>query len=110
MSKWIIITAAAALTTVGIVIAVLLFFIEKSRAEDDAADKIYLRAKTSLLNAAVDAQFDQGVLSTEGGKLVSGAANTKKVVSRSNKLLSSAISKQRDYISKLKGKYQREMK
>ena len=110
MSKWIIITAAATLITVGIVIAVLLFFIDKSQAEDDAADKIHLRAKKSILNAAIDAQLNQGVLSREGGKLVSDASNTQMVVSRSNNLLSSAIAQQRDYISKLKEKYRREMK
>lgn len=110
MSKWIIITTAATVITAGIVIGVLLLFIRKSQAEDDAADEIYMRAKTSLLNAAIDAQLNQGVLSTEGGKIVSGAASTKMAVSRSNNLLSSAIAKQRDYISKLKEKYRLEMK
>ena len=61
MSKWIVITGAMVLVTIGIIFAALIYLLKKNETDEDAADELFLRNKSALLNIAVTEQLKTGV-------------------------------------------------
>ena len=109
MSKWIVITVSAVLVTVGIIFGALVYLLKKNQADEDAADEIYLRNKTALLNNAVTEQLKTGVVATEGSKVLASSKVTQTAVARSNSTLAAALAAKQKIIDDLKRKYQQEL-
>lgn len=109
MSKWLIITISAVLITVGIITGAIIFWIKKSKSDDDAADEIYLKTKAALLNNAVDSYLVSGALADESKKIAVDSATTRNAVSRNNSILSAEIAKKKAFIDNLRKKYMQEL-
>ena len=109
MSKWIIITTAAVLITVGLVIGAIIFFLKKTEKDDDAADEVYLKTKSALLNNAIDSQLNSGVVATEAKQIAVDSAATRNAVNRNNSLLAAGLAKKKAFINNLRKKYMQEM-
>lgn len=109
MSKWLIITISAVLITVGIITGAIIFWIKKSKSDDDAADEIYLKTKAALLNNAVDSYLDSGALADESKKIAINSAATRNAVNRNNSLLAAEIAKKKASIDNLRKKYMQEL-
>ena len=104
-----IITISAVLVTVGIIFGALVYLLKKNQADEDAADEIYLRNKTALLNNAVTEQLKTGVVATEGSKVLASSKVTQTAVARSNSTLAAALAAKQKIIDDLKRKYQQEL-
>jgi len=109
MSKWLIITVSAVLITIGIITGAIIFWLKKSEKDDDAADEVYLKTKSALLNNAVDSQLKSGALAVEGKQIAIDSAATINAVSRNNSLLSAEIAKKKAFIDNLRKKYMQEL-
>jgi len=109
MSKWVIITVSAVLVTVGIIFGALVYLLKKNQAEEDAADELFLKSKSALLNTAVSEQLKQGVVYTEGSKVLAGSKVTQAAVAQSNSALAAALAAKQKVIDDLKRKYQQEL-
>ena len=109
MSKWIIITVSAVLVTVGIIFGALIYLLKKNQAEEDAADELFLKSKSALLNNAVSEQLKQGVVATEGSKVLASSKVTQAAVAQSNSTLAAALAAKQKIIDDLKRKYQQEL-
>ena len=109
MSKWVIITVSMVLVTVGIIFAALVYFLKKNEADEDAADEIFLRSKSALLNSAVTEQLKSGVVAVEGNKVLSETKASQQVIGQSNSQLAAALATKQKVIDDLKRKYQQEL-
>lgn len=104
-----IITVSAVLVTVGIIFGALIYLLKKNQAEEDAADELFLKSKSALLNNAVSEQLKQGVVYTEGSKVLASSKVTQAAVAQSNSALAAALAAKQKVIDDLKRKYQNEM-
>lgn len=109
MSKWIVITVSAVLITTGIIFGALIYLLKKNQAEEDAADELFLKSKSALLNNAVSEQLKQGVVYTEGSKVLASSKVTQAAVAQSNSALAAALAAKQKVIDDLKRKYQQEL-
>lgn len=109
MSKWIIITVSTVLVTVGIIFGALVYLLKKNQAEEDAADELFLKSKTALLNNAVSEQLKTGVVAVEGSKVLASSKVVQAAVAQSNSTLAAALAAKQKIIDDLKRKYQNEM-
>lgn len=109
MSKWIVITVAMVLITVGLIVGALIYLLKKNQAEEDAADELFLKSKSALLNNAVSEQLKQGVVATEGSKVLASSKVTQAAVAQSNSTLATALAAKQKVIDDLKMKYRNEM-
>ena len=109
MSKWVIITVSAVLITVGIIFGALVYLLKKSQADEDAADEIYLRNKSALLNNSVNEQLKTGVIAVEGNKVLANSKVSQQTISLSNAQLAAALASKQKVIDDLKSKYQQEL-
>jgi len=109
MSKWVIITVSMVLVTVGIIFGALVYLLKKNQAEEDAADEIFLRNKSVLLNSAVNEQLKHGVVAVEGNKVLTDSKASQQAVGQSNFKLAAALASKQKLIDDLKKKYQNEM-
>jgi hypothetical protein len=109
MSKWVIITVAMVLVTVGIIFAALIYLLKKNEADEDAADELFLRNKSALLNIAVAEQLKTGVVAAEGNKVLAGSKASQQAVGQSNSKIAAALASKQKVIDDLKRKYQQEL-
>ena len=109
MSKWMIITISAVLITVGIIFGSLVYLLKKNQADEDAADEIYLRNKSALLNNSVNEQLKTGVIAAEGNKVLANTKVSQQTISQSNSQLAAALASKQKVIDDLKKKYQQEI-
>ena len=109
MSKWMIITISAVLITVGIIFGSLVYVLKKNQADEDAADEIYLRNKSALLNNSVNEQLKTGVIAAEGNKVLANTKVSQQTISQSNSQLAAALASKQKVIDDLKKKYQQEI-
>ena len=109
MSKWMIITISAVLITVGIIFGSLVYLLKKNQADEDAADEIYLRNKSALLNNSVNEQLKTGVIAAEGHKVLANTKVSQQTISQSNSQLAAALASKQKVIDDLKKKYQQEI-
>lgn len=109
MSKWVIITVATVLITVGLVVGALIYLLKKNDADEDAADELFLRDKSALLNNAVTEQLKSGVVAVEGDKVLLATKASQQVIDRSNSTLAAALASKQKVIDDLKRKYQQEL-
>lgn len=109
MSKWLIITVTMVVVTIGIIVAALVYLLKKNQAEEDAADDLFLRSKTALLNKSVEEQLKNGIVSTEGVKILVNSKTAQNTVAQSNAALTAALASKRKVIDDLKRKYNEEM-
>jgi len=109
MSKWVIITVSMVLVTVGIIFGALVYLLKKNQAEEDAADEIFLRSKSALLNSAVSEQLKTGVVAVEGNKVLADSKTNQQVIGQSNSKIAEALAAKQKVINDLKRKYQVEL-
>ena len=109
MSKWIVITVSAVLITVGIIFGALVYLLKKNQTEEDAADEIFLRSKTALLNNAITTDLKSGVVAVEGSKVLASSKASQQVVDQSNSKIAAALAAKQKIIDDLKRKYQQEL-
>jgi len=95
--------------TTGIIFGALVYLLKKNQAEEDAADEIFLRNKSALLNNAVTEQLKTGVVAIEGNKVLEGSKTNEQVVGQSNYKIATALAAKQKVINGLKRKYQVEM-
>ena len=104
-----IITISAVLITVGIIFGALVYLLKKNQSEEDAADEIFLRNKSALLNNAVNEQLKTGVIAAEGNKVLANTKVSQQTISQSNSQLAAALASKQKVIDDLKKKYQQEI-
>ena len=109
MSKWVIITVAMVLITVGLIVGALIYLLKKNEADEDAADELFLRDKSALLNNAVTEQLKSGVMAVEGNKVLADSKVSRQIVGQSNSTLAAALALKQKTIDDLKKKYQQEI-
>jgi uncharacterized membrane-anchored protein YhcB (DUF1043 family) len=109
MSKWVIITIAMVIITTGIIFGALIYLLKKNQADEDAADEIFLRSKSALLNNSIADQLKTGVVAVEGGKVLASSKVTQTAVAQSNSNLAAALATKQKIINDLKRKYQQEL-
>ena len=109
MSKWVIITVAMVLITVGLIVGALIYLLKKNDADEDAADELFLRDKSALLNNAVTEQLKSGVVAVEGSKVLVDSKASQQAVGKSNSALAAALATKQKVIDDLKRKYQQEL-
>ena len=109
MSKWIVITISMVLVTIGIIFAALIYLLKKNETDEDAADELFLRDKSALLNIAVTEQLKTGVVAVEGNKALAGSIASQKAVGQSNSKIAAALASKQKVIDDLKRKYQQEL-
>ena len=109
MSKWVIITVAMVLITVGLIVGALIYLLKKNEVDEDAADELFLRNKSALLNNAVNEQLKTGVVAVEGNKVLADSKASQQIVGQSNSTLAAALALKQKAIDDLKKKYQKEI-
>lgn len=109
MSKWVIITVSMVLITIGIIVGALIYLLKKNEADEDAADELFLRNKSALLNNAVNEQLKSGVVAVEGNKVLLETKASQQAVGQSNSQLSAYLASKKKVIDDLKKKYQQEL-
>lgn len=109
MSKWVIITVSMVLITIGIVFGALIYLLKKNEADEDAADELFLRNKSALLNNAVNEQLKTGVVAVEGNKVLADSKASQQAVGQFNSKLAVALATKQKLIDDLKKKYQNEI-
>ena len=109
MSKWMIITIAMIVVTIGIIFGALVYLLKKNEAEEDDADEQFLKSKVALLNKSVEEQLKSGIVSKEGQKIVAGTKATQQIINQSNATLAAELVAKQKIIDDLKSKYQQEM-
>ena len=109
MSKWIVITVSMVVVTVGIIFGALVYLLKKNQAEEDAADELFLRSKTALLNNAVSEQLKTGVVSVEGKKVLANSKISQQTIAKSNSTIAAALAAKQKVINDLKRAYQVEL-
>ena len=109
MSKWVIITVSMVLVTIGIIFGALVYLLKKNQVDEDAADEIFLRNKSALLNNAVAEQLKQGVVATEGNKVLLSTKASQQAIGMSNRAIVAALASKQKVIDDLKRKYQAEL-
>ena len=109
MSKWVVITVSMVLITVGIIFGVLVYLLKKNQIEEDAADELFLRDKSALLNNAVSEQLKTGVVAVEGNKVLADSKVVQQTIWQSNSKLAAALAAKQKIIDDLKKKDQQEL-
>jgi flagellar basal body-associated protein FliL len=109
MSKWVIITIAMVVVTVGIIFGALVYLLKKNQAEEDAADELFLRSKTALLNNVVSEQLKTGVVAVEGKKVLANSKISQQTIAQSNSAIAAALAAKQKVINDLKRAYQVEL-
>lgn len=109
MSKWVIITVSMVLVTIGIIFGALVYLLKKNEADEDAADELFLRNKSALLNNAVTEQLKTGVVAVEGNKVLVDSKTNQQIIGKSNSTLAAALAAKQKIIDDLKKKYQKEL-
>ena len=109
-SRWFIITLSAIIIASSLVIGITYFLLKKSDEEEQIADEIYLRSKTSMLKSAVDKnlQATDGIVNTQSGKLLASVNSSQKTVKQSTSRLAGLISRQKAAIESLKKRFNSE--
>jgi len=109
MSKWVIITVSMVIVTVGLIFGALVYLLKKNQAEEDAADEIFLRSKTALLNNSITEQLKTGVVAVEGNKVLANSKVSQQTIAQSNSKIAAALAAKQKVINDLKRKYQVEL-
>ena len=109
MSKWVVITVSMVIVTVGLIFGALVYLLKKNQAEEDAADEIFLRSKSALLNNAVSEQLKTGVVAVEGNKVLADSKTTQQTIVQSNSKIAEVLAAKQKVIDDLKMKYQQEL-
>jgi NADH:ubiquinone oxidoreductase subunit 5 (subunit L)/multisubunit Na+/H+ antiporter MnhA subunit len=109
MSKWIVITVSMVLVTVGIIFGALVYFLKKNQAEEDAADEIFLRSKSALLNNAVSEQLKTSTVAVEGNKVLANSKVSQQAIGMSNTAIAAALAAKQKVIDDLRRKYETEL-
>jgi hypothetical protein len=95
--------------TVGIIFGALVYLLKKNQVEEDAADEIFLRSKTALLNNSIAEQLKQGVVAVEGKKVLANSKISQQTIDQSNSTIAAALAAKQKIIDDLKRKYQVEL-
>jgi len=109
MSKWVIITIAMVIITTGVIFGALVYLLKKNQAEEDAADELYLRSKSALLNNSITEQLKKGVVAVEGNKVLANSKVSQQTIAQSNSTLAAALAAKQKVINDLKRAYQVEL-
>lgn len=97
------------IVTIGIIFAALIYLLKKNETDEDAADELFLRDKSALLNIAVTEQLKTGVVAVEGNKALAGSIASQQIIGQSNSTLAAALAAKQKVIDDLKRKYQQEL-
>ena len=109
MSKWFVITVSMVIVTVGLIFGSLVYLLKKNQAEEDAADELYLRSKSALLNNAISEQLKTGVVAVEGNKVLANSKASQQTIAQSNSKIAAALAAKQKVINDLKRVYQVEL-
>lgn len=109
MSKWFVITVSMVIVTVGLIFGALVYLLKKNQAEEDAADELYLRSKSALLNNAISEQLKTGVVAVEGNKVLANSKASQQTIAQSNSKIAAALAAKQKVINDLKRVYQVEL-
>lgn len=109
MSKWVVITVSMVLITTGIIFGALVYLLKKNQAEEDAADEIFLRSKSALLNSAVSEQLKTSTVAVEGNKVLANSKVSQQAIGMSNTAIAAALAAKQKVIDDLRRKYETEL-
>ena len=111
VSKWVIITIAAVLVTISIVVASIIIILKKINKNEKVNDELFLRQKQDLLRRAIDQKLDgdSNLVQVESSKILNIVNDGEKTADSSNNVLKKQISSQQKLIDLIKKKYAAEM-